>query len=60
MAISKYKKTIFLNQFISGMFICSGIYLALKYYIEYPTPALHWEGIGPLIICFFYYLFSSK
>ena len=58
--MSKYKKSNLLNQIVSGVFICSGFYLALKYYIEYPTLGLHWEGIIPLIICFFYFLFSSK
>lgn len=55
---SKYGKSQILNWIISAVFIISGLYLAQLYLMEFPDPQLHWEGIIPLLICLFYYIFA--
>jgi len=40
------------------IFIVAGLYLAIFYYLEFPNPTLHWEGIAPLLACLAYLLFS--
>ena len=58
MALDKYGKLMIVNLFFSAVFIIAGLYLAMHYFLEFPNPQLHWEGIGPLAACFFYYIFS--
>jgi hypothetical protein len=58
MAMNKYNKSMLINLLFSGVFIISGLYLAMHYYMEYPHPQLHWEGILPLAVCLVYYIFS--
>lgn len=42
----------------SAVFVIAGLYVAMHYFMEYPDPQLHWEGMIPLMVCFFYYVFS--
>lgn len=46
------------NLIFSGVFIVAGLFLAMHYSMEYPDPLLHWEGIIPLVVCLFYYIFT--
>ena len=41
----------------SAVFIVAGLYLAMHYFLEFSDPQLHWDGIIPLTVCLFYYIF---
>lgn len=58
MALNRYGKSMLVNLIFSAVFIIAGLYLAMHYFLEYPAPQLHWEGILPLAVCLFYYIFS--
>ncbi len=58
MGVNKHSKSQFVNLVISAIFIISGLYLAMNYLMEFPEPQIHWEGVGPLIVCLFYYIIS--
>ena len=57
MRLGKYNKSMFINMIMSAIFIIAGLYLAQMYLMEFPQPLVHWEGIIPLLICLFYYIF---
>lgn len=46
------------NLIFSAVFIISGLYVAMHYFVEFPEPSLHWEGIAPLVLCLLYYIIS--
>lgn len=54
----KYNKSMFIHFVFSVLFVISGLYVAMHYFIEYPVLQIHREGIIPLVVCFFYYIFS--
>ena len=56
--MSKFSKSDMLSMIVSAVFIISGLYVAMMYLMEFPETTLHWEGIAPLLLCLFYYLFS--
>jgi len=58
MGMDKYGKSRLLNMLVSAVFIIAGLYLAQVYIMEFPEPEMHWEGIGPLLACLVYYIFS--
>jgi len=58
MALGKYGKSRLVNMLVSAVFIVAGLYLAQVYIMEFPDPAMHWEGVAPLLVCFIYYVFS--
>lgn len=56
--MDKFGKSYIVNLIFSAIFIIASLYLAQMYLMEFPDPQLHWEGIGPLLFCLVYYLFS--
>jgi len=58
MGLGKYGKSRLVNMLVSAVFIVAGLYLAQVYIMEFPDPTMHWEGVAPLLVCLFYYLFS--
>jgi hypothetical protein len=58
--MTRYDKLKTINLTAHIVFTLSSFYLAYFYYIEHPYPELHWEGIVPISLCLFYYLFGPK
>ena len=58
MGMNNYSKSMIVNLIFSAVFIIAGLYLAMNYFMEFPDPQLHWNGIIPLVICLFFYFFS--
>ena len=57
MGMDKHGKSQVINLIVSAVFIIAGLFLAMHYLLEFPDPQVHWEGVGPLIGCLFYYVF---
>jgi len=57
MGINRYNKSMVADLVFSAVFIVAGLYLAMHYFLEFSDPQLHWDGIIPLTVCLFYYIF---